>query len=305
MDSISQESVQIFTETPHADSSLDALQRYIEKSFVGPSFKKGTWLNRNLDLTGKTVLDAGCGSGLKSLRLARVGPKKVVGVDGSPVAIGRARALASRLKLENAVFVEGFLEDLDAILAREGIVEFDFILSSQNIHHVTEWMTVLTSYARFLAPGGCLSVIWVDPWRGRSGFMVKNKISYWLGKTPAQRIKIGRRLFGWRDRKFNVMNLEWDAYYADRYAAFYHWIPLRRMRRVLERAGLEIVDAVPPSNALFWAASMPDTGWRKPVKRMVKQVPLFGALFTFALRLSQFLRYGDTRTLVARKPTSS
>jgi hypothetical protein len=50
---------------------------------------------------------------------------------------------------------------------------------------------------------------------------------------------------------------------------------------------------------------MPDTGWRKPVKRMVKQVPLFGALFTFALRLSQFLRYGDTRTLVARKPTSS
>ena len=302
MTNISRESVSIFTETPHADTSLDSLKDHIERSFF-PRRRLSRVHGSPVILIspGKTAFDAGCGSGLKTIRLAHAGAKKIIGVDGSPVAIEHAQALAAHFGFDNAIFMEGFLEDLNSLLAKAGPVQFDYILSSQNIHHVTDWEKVLTSYARYLAPGGCLSVIWVDPWRGRSGFMLKNKISYWLGKTPAERLKIGRALFGWRDRDFNVMKLNWDAYYADRYAAFYHWIPLRRMRQVLECAGLEIVDVVPPSNAKCWSASAPDRGWRVPVKRVLKNFPAVGGLFTLLLRLSQFLRFGDTRTVVARK----
>ena len=55
------------------------------------------------EVVGKSVLHLQCHFGMDTLSLARLGAKKVTGVDFSPLAISEARELAKELGLENKV----------------------------------------------------------------------------------------------------------------------------------------------------------------------------------------------------------
>jgi ribosomal protein L11 methyltransferase len=54
-----------------------------------------TWLD-GLDLTGKTVVDFGCGSGILSLAALKLGAKKVIGIDIDPQALQASLENAKR-----------------------------------------------------------------------------------------------------------------------------------------------------------------------------------------------------------------
>lgn len=54
-----------------------------------------TWLD-GLDLTGKTVVDFGCGSGILSLAALKLGAKEVIGIDIDPQALQASKANAER-----------------------------------------------------------------------------------------------------------------------------------------------------------------------------------------------------------------
>ncbi|PCI58457.1 MAG: 50S ribosomal protein L11 methyltransferase [Gammaproteobacteria bacterium] len=54
-----------------------------------------TWLD-SLDLTGKTVVDFGCGSGILSLAALKLGAKAVIGIDIDPQALQASKANAER-----------------------------------------------------------------------------------------------------------------------------------------------------------------------------------------------------------------
>ncbi|OUS23182.1 ribosomal protein L11 methyltransferase [Thalassotalea sp. 42_200_T64] len=54
-----------------------------------------TWLD-SLDLTDKTVVDFGCGSGILSLAALKLGAKKVIGIDIDPQALQASLANAER-----------------------------------------------------------------------------------------------------------------------------------------------------------------------------------------------------------------
>jgi ribosomal protein L11 methyltransferase len=54
-----------------------------------------TWLD-GLDLSGKTVVDFGCGSGILSLAALKLGAEKVIGIDIDPQALQASRENAKR-----------------------------------------------------------------------------------------------------------------------------------------------------------------------------------------------------------------
>lgn len=59
-----------------------------------------TWLD-GLDLTGKTVVDFGCGSGILSLAALKLGAEKVIGIDIDPQALQASLENAKRNQCED------------------------------------------------------------------------------------------------------------------------------------------------------------------------------------------------------------
>lgn len=97
-------------------------------------------------LESKSALDVGCGAGLLTEPLARLGAK-VTGIDASAEVIEVARAHAEMMGLE----IDYRCGD---VLELEG--QFDLITAMEVIEHVAEPAAFVKALARRLAPGGLL-----------------------------------------------------------------------------------------------------------------------------------------------------
>jgi SAM-dependent methyltransferase len=106
---------------------------------------------------GWNVIDCGCGPiGGLAVLAEMVGPAgRVVGVDVSPAAIQRARAVVTALELGNVEVVAGDLHDLDAA-ALGG--PFDLAFSRAFMMHQADPVRTLRRIADLLRPGGWLVV---------------------------------------------------------------------------------------------------------------------------------------------------
>lgn len=98
-------------------------------------------------LADKRALDMGCGAGLLSEPLARMGAN-VTAVDAAPENIGAARAHASAVGLT----IDYRVGTTDAIADET----FDLIVSFEVIEHVPDPAAFVGDLARALAPGGLL-----------------------------------------------------------------------------------------------------------------------------------------------------
>jgi len=104
---------------------------------------------------GETVLDLGSGAGADVLISARrVGPSgKAIGLDMTDDMLGLARANAAAAGVENAEFVEGYIEDLPLPDA-----SVDVVISNCVINLSADKTKVFAEAARVLRPGGRLAV---------------------------------------------------------------------------------------------------------------------------------------------------
>lgn len=98
-------------------------------------------------LAEKRVLDVGCGAGLLTEPLARLGAA-VTGVDAAPENIAAAKAHAAGQGLD-IDYVAGDIAALDIGL-------FDLITSMEVVEHVTDPRSFINALAARLAPGGLL-----------------------------------------------------------------------------------------------------------------------------------------------------
>jgi SAM-dependent methyltransferase len=113
---------------------------------------------------GQRVLDLACGTGTLAVALRRLHPRvEVVGVDGDPAILRRARAKAARARVE-ITFDEGLSDELPYA---DG--SFDRVLSSLFFHHLTREnkFRTLGEVRRVLKPGGELHIAdWGLPHNG-------------------------------------------------------------------------------------------------------------------------------------------
>ena len=105
----------------------------------------------DLDLSGKDILDAGCGWGPYSYDLARRFPTaRVRGVEASPNTIRKNRAIRDALGLKNLEFEA---MDLGDFSERE---RYDFALLIDVLEHIPDDLGAARRVAGALRPGGLL-----------------------------------------------------------------------------------------------------------------------------------------------------
>ncbi|SHV06532.1 class I SAM-dependent methyltransferase [Mycobacteroides abscessus] len=96
-------------------------------------------------LAGRSVLDAGCGSGAQCAWLLGEGAD-VTGLDLSPAMVDQAR---QRCGSEAKLMVADLADDLP-LEPRS----FDGVTCSLALHYLRDWQVPLASFARILRPGG-------------------------------------------------------------------------------------------------------------------------------------------------------
>lgn len=107
------------------------------------------FIKQTIDLSGKRVLDVGCGGGILSEAMAEQG-SDVTGIDAESEAIGTATAHAGNSQLA-INYICTPIEDYDE-------QAFDVVTCMELLEHVTTPQTVIDHCARLLKPGGCLFV---------------------------------------------------------------------------------------------------------------------------------------------------
>jgi 2-polyprenyl-6-hydroxyphenyl methylase / 3-demethylubiquinone-9 3-methyltransferase len=100
-------------------------------------------------LNGLTILDVGCGGGILSEPLARLGAQ-VTGLDPAPnnVAVARQHAERSGLKADYRE------EAVETVVARAE--QFDIVLAMEVVEHVTDIQAFISACCAAVKPGGLL-----------------------------------------------------------------------------------------------------------------------------------------------------
>ena len=106
------------------------------------------YINQRAPLTGKAVLDVGCGGGILSEAMASMGAV-VTGIDISDVALGVARQHLS----ESGLQVEYFQASAEQF-ARTRSDRFDLVTCLELLEHVPDPASVVAACKTLVRPGG-------------------------------------------------------------------------------------------------------------------------------------------------------
>jgi 2-polyprenyl-6-hydroxyphenyl methylase/3-demethylubiquinone-9 3-methyltransferase len=109
------------------------------------------WIDQRASLRGKRVLDVGCGGGILSDAMARLGAD-VLGIDLSTKALRVASLHALEANTPSVQYREVSAETL----AAQSPSEFDVVTCMEMLEHVPDPLSVVSACAALVKPGGWL-----------------------------------------------------------------------------------------------------------------------------------------------------
>lgn len=106
------------------------------------------YIDRRAGISGKTILDVGCGGGILTESMAQMGAQ-VCGIDmaEAPLAVARIHSKASNTEIE-------YLRSTAEALARDRPETFDIVTCLEMLEHVPDPGAVIDACARLAKPGG-------------------------------------------------------------------------------------------------------------------------------------------------------
>jgi 2-polyprenyl-3-methyl-5-hydroxy-6-metoxy-1,4-benzoquinol methylase len=120
------------------------------------------------NITGKLVIDFGCGEAYQAVAFARAGAGRVVGIEIDEDRVSRGHKRIAEAGLEATVSLE---RSIPAGL------KADVIVSQNSFEHFLDAEGILAQLRNALAPGGKLFVTfappWYAPWGAHMGFFCK------------------------------------------------------------------------------------------------------------------------------------
>lgn len=134
-------------EADHYDAFAEKYARENDTGLFNAHYERPAMIELAGDVTGRTVLDAGCGAGPLAAALRDRGAQ-VTGFDSSRAMVALAR---QRLGPESSVLVADLTETLPF-----GTGEFDDVVASLVLHYFEDWSGPLGELRRVLKPGGRL-----------------------------------------------------------------------------------------------------------------------------------------------------
>lgn len=180
-------------------------------------------------LQGKTILDAGCGTGEIACSMA-THAKKVIGIDLSNASLSHARGLAKKYALENITFTQ------QDILQSEMKEQFDLVTSFGVLHHTQKPEKGFENIAQRVKPNGLLIVGFYHSLGGWKQRAQKWMIGMLAGRETQKRIALIEKLLN------KKLGPHQRAFWADRIAnprEKYYSIPA--MKKRFEENGFAIV----------------------------------------------------------------
>ena len=108
-------------------------------------------LLQELSLTGKNILDAGCGTGRYIEDMQSLRPSSIVGIDFAPNMIERAKA-----KFQNDSSISFQVANIDSIPFKDR--SFDFVLSTLALDHLQNIQLGIAELSRVLRPLGSMII---------------------------------------------------------------------------------------------------------------------------------------------------
>lgn len=106
------------------------------------------WINTRAPLTGKAVLDVGCGGGILAEAMAASGAQ-VTGID-----LGEAPLAVARLHLKESGQQVDYRKIAAEDLARERPGSFDVVTCMEMLEHVPDPGSIVAACAQLVKPGG-------------------------------------------------------------------------------------------------------------------------------------------------------
>lgn len=190
------------------------------------------------DLRGKTILDAGCGTGEIACSLA-TRAKKVIGIDASNASLALARKNAQLFELKNMDFVH---EDLFSFKPAGKEKQFDMVTAFGVLHHTREAEKGFEHLSTFVKKDGIFFHGFYHAWGGFEQRAQKLLARIFGGNTPAQRLKWVEKNQQRKNNEKKELNASEKAFWADRIAhprENYYSVP--QVARWFEENGFEII----------------------------------------------------------------
>ncbi len=179
-------------------------------------------------LKGKTVLDAGCGTGEITCSFA-THAQRAMGADISRASLEKARALAKENNLTNVEFVQ---RDILRVYPHE---KWDMVTSFGALHHTTHPQKGFEILARSVRRNGILVIGFYHPWGGIWQRMEKACVGA-LARSPEEKISFLEKLFG------KTFRAQKKTYWLDRIAnPREKYSRVSTMERAFEHEGFELI----------------------------------------------------------------